>query len=117
MRSIREINTLWARLEWNETDEPQTVFTPHCHDKYEIYCFVSGAAQFRVEGELYPLEPGSILLLDRQRFHSVQATAQDGQPYSRLILHLSPELFHPDETVLLALFRRPEILYPGAWQQ
>ena len=117
MRSVREINTLWARLEWNETDEPQTVFTPHCHDKYEIYCFVSGEAQFRVEGELYPLEPGSVLLLDRQRFHSVQAMAQEGQPYSRLILHLSPELFHPDETVLLELFRRPEILYPGAWQQ
>ena len=116
MRSTREINSQWVRLEWSETDERETVFTPHCHDKYEIYCFLSGAAQFRVEGEAYPLEPGSVLLLDRQRFHSVQALAQDGQPYRRLILHLSPALFHPDEAVLLELFRRPEILYPAAWQ-
>lgn len=100
---------------WAENDEPQTVYTPHCHSRYEIYCFLSGLADLRIEGLSCPLEPGSVVLIGSSRFHSVQALAALGQPYRRAVLHFSAQALHPEEEYLLGLFRRPEILYPGAW--
>lgn len=116
MQSERGFTTPWMEANWKQTDEQSSNFAPHCHDKYEIYCFLSGAVDFRVEGAAYTLKPGSVLLLERSRFHSAQARAAGDKPYGRLVLYLAPELLHPEETMLLGLFRRPEILYPGAWQ-
>ncbi len=117
MQSRRGFTTPWMEAEWKQTDEQSRHFAPHCHDRHEIYCFLTGAVDFRVEGAAYTLEPGSVLLLERSRFHSANTRAADGKPYGRLVLYLAPELLHPDETMLLDLFRRPEILYPGAWQK
>lgn len=117
MKSKRGFTTPWLEAEWMHTDEHTSNFAPHCHDRHEIYCFLSGAVDFRVEGTAYTLEPGSVLLLERSRFHSAHARTADGSEYARFVLYLGPELFYPDETVLLELFRRPEILYPNAWQQ
>lgn len=116
MQSRRGFTTPFMEADWKQTDEPTNHFAPHCHERYEIYCFLSGAVDYRVEGAAYTLEPGSVLLLERSRFHSANARSADGQPYGRLVLYLAPELLHPDETMLLGLFRRPEILYPNAWQ-
>lgn len=115
MQTERSLRARWVEAEWRETDHPQTVFVPHCHDRYEIYCFFSGQANFQVEGVSYAMQPGGILLLERSRFHSVQASAGPGL-YSRLVVHFAPELLYPEERPLLELFRRPEIFYPNAWQ-
>lgn len=117
MQSKRGFTTPWLEAEWMQTDEPTSTFAPHCHERHEIYCFLSGAVDFRVEGTAYALEPGSVLLLERSRFHSAQARTADGRGYERFVLYLGPELLYPSETILLELFRRPEILYPNAWQQ
>lgn len=101
---------------WDETDEPQNSYTPHCHEQYEIYCFLSGLADLRIEGLSCPLEPGSVLLIGSSRFHSVQALAALGQPYREAVVHFTPQALYPEEEYLLGLFRRPEILYPQAWQ-
>lgn len=100
---------------WDETDEPQNAYTPHCHEQYEIYCFLSGLADLRLEGLACPLEPGCVLLIDSSRFHSVQALAALGQPYREAVVHFTAQALYPEEEFLLGLFRRPEVLYPNAW--
>ena len=116
MERTREFNTPLLKLEFIENDEPELVFVPHCHDRYEVYCFLSGQVEFRVEGVFCAMEPGTVLLVDRSRFHSARISGTAEQPYRRMILHIDPALFYPGEEILLSLFRRPEILYPAAWQ-
>lgn len=116
MDVLRDLHSKDISAKWVETDEPQTLYTPHCHERYEIYCFLSGLADFRIEGLSCPLEAGSVLLVGNSRFHSVQALAALGQPYRRAVVHFSIEALRPEESYLLGLFRRPEILYPQAWQ-
>lgn len=117
MNIQRRLEGKQIRTHWVETDEPQTVYTPHCHEQYEIYCFLSGLADFRLEGLACPLERGSVLLVERSRFHSVQALAALGQPYCRAVIHFDQDALTKEEQYLLGLFRRPEILYPGAWDK
>lgn len=60
----------------------------HHHDFYEIYCFLGGSAEYRVEGRLYRLTPGDLMLLSPMELH--QVTVQSGQiPYERIVLWLS----------------------------
>lgn len=103
-------------VEYKETDAEQTVFATHCHENYEMYVLVSGAVDYRVEGVVYTVNTGDILLLDRSRFHSVLAFAKD-ETYRRVVLQFPPELFYPEEQQLLALFKGNRILYPKAWNQ
>ena len=35
----------------------------HMHDNYEIYSFLSGDAEYYVEGSRYPLKSGDIILI------------------------------------------------------
>lgn len=116
MDAERKLKGKHLSVTWKESDEPQSTYTPHCHSRYEVYCFLSGLADFRVEGLSCPLQTGSVVLVDSSRFHSVQAMAALGQPYRRAVLHFSAQALHPGEEFLLGLFRRPEIIYPSAWQ-
>lgn len=115
MQQQRVFSGKLIRTKWCETDDPQTVYTPHCHDRYEIYCFLSGLVDIRIGGLPCALDPGSVLLISSSCFHSVQAMAALGQPYRRAVVHFSPQALTQEEQYLLGLFRRPEILYPGAW--
>lgn len=116
MDSERRYNDGRVVIEYKETDAKQTAFAPHCHEKYELYVLLSGAVDYRVEGVVYTVNPGDILLLDRSRFHSVLAFAKE-ESYRRVVLQFAPELFYPEEQQLLELFRGSRILYPGAWSR
>jgi len=63
-------------------------FPMHAHDKYEIYYFISGDAQFLVEGSEYQLEPGSIMLMRPAETHKLQLFSN--LPYERYAVHFSP---------------------------
>lgn len=116
MNNERRYNDGRVVIEYKETDAPETTFAPHCHEKLELYCLLEGAVDFRVEGVVYPMNPGDILLLDHSRFHSVLALAGE-ENYRRVVLQFSPELFYPEEQLLLNLFRGANILYPNGWNQ
>ncbi len=92
---------------YKETDQPETVYTHHCHQAYEIYCLVSGKVEFRVEGEVFHLTSGSALLLDFARLHSAKAEGH----YERAVLHFPKEVLYRQELPLLKLFSEPGILY------
>ena len=116
MENTRGFETSQLTLQMRRTDNPETVFAPHCHEWYEIYCFLGGQADFRVEGVCYPLRPGDVLLLERSRFHSVQATAAEGD-YCRATIQFAHEILRDDEQCLLEPFTGTAILYPGAWEK
>ena len=60
----------------------------HHHDFYEVYFFLGGKVEYRVEGRLYRLRPGNILLLSPRELH--QVTVQAGRiPYERIVLWIS----------------------------
>ena len=50
----------------NYTKKPNlNMFTPHTHNNYEIFCFLSGDAKYFVEGNIYNLKPGDILIIKK----------------------------------------------------
>lgn len=60
----------------------------HHHDFYEIYLFLSGQVEYRVEGQLYHPQPGDLILINPMELH--QPILHPGkQPYERIVLWIS----------------------------
>lgn len=77
----------------------------HFHDIYEIYYFLSGDADYLVEGKEYHLTPHSLILLSPYVLHSVKVHSTSN--YERCCIY-----FRPDD---LSLERRSFLLscFPG----
>lgn len=72
------------------TENPETrLFQMHAHDGYEVYCFLGGKAKYFVEGTVYPLRPGDILIMKRAESHTL--LLQGDQPYERIAIHFSAD--------------------------
>lgn len=41
----------------------------HQHDFYEVYFFLEGQVEYRVEGRAYCMAPGDLLLINPMEFH------------------------------------------------
>jgi AraC-like DNA-binding protein len=83
----------------------------HNHAEYEIYYFMQGNVEYRVEGRLYPFTPESLLLIPPNRMHGV--TARSTRLYKRASFHFLPELLDETErSLLLELFEAPKRYYP-----
>lgn len=63
----------------------------HVHDRCEIYYFVSGCAEYLVEGAVYPLRRGSVLLMRPGEAHCVRPLSPE--PYARYALNFPLSLF------------------------
>ncbi len=63
----------------------------HMHGQYEIYCFVSGNAHYVVEGTIYELTQGSVLLMRNSESHMLVLNGLDR--YERITLNFRHELF------------------------
>lgn len=73
------------------TEAPdENEFTLHAHDRYEIYCFLSGQGYYTVEGHDYSLLPGCMLLMRDGETHKLHI--RQGRAYERIALHFSPSL-------------------------
>ena len=62
---------------------PESV-TLHYHDYYEIFFFLSGNVDYRVEGRTYRLESGDLLLISPQELH--QPAVEPDAVYERIVL-------------------------------
>ena len=71
-----------------------TKFVMHTHETYEIYCFLSGDADYYVEGTVYPLLPGDILIMKKAEAHSL--LIKSPIPYQRVVVHFSPDALLAD---------------------
>lgn len=92
----------------------------HYHDFYEVFCFIEGEVDYWVEGSIYHLKPGDILLINPTELHKPVPRNETGN-YERIVLWInkaylsgiSPELescFNP----LLPSYKK--ILRPSALQ-
>lgn len=83
-------------------------FIMHLHDRCEIFYFVSGNAEYLVEGARYPLEPGSILIMRPAESHRVHILGSSR--YERYALNFSvsaADCIDPERRLLKAFLDRP----------
>lgn len=77
---------------------------PHSHDFYELYCPLSEGMRYVVEGKLYQLAPGRLLLIAPGESH--RPDIEDGaEPFERIVLWLNAD-FVSALTDTLPLLRR-----------
>ena len=65
------------------------MFNMHTHDNYEIYCFLSGTAKYFVEGNIYKLKSGDILIIKKAEAHSLLINSET--PYERIVINFTQE--------------------------
>ena len=86
----------------NHTDVPDpTVFYRHTHEEYELLCFISGDADYVIEGHAYPLAPGDIMLTKRAETHALRIHSI--VPYTRYVIYFNAEALLGDFAYSLPL--------------
>ena len=86
----------------------QSDFSMHVHNTNEIFLFVSGKATYLVEGNEYPLYPGSLLIMRSAESHAINFLADE--PYERYALNFSDSVFSlidPEQRLLAPFYNRP----------
>lgn len=76
-----------------KTDYIQKNYDYHFHHFYEIFYFISGDADYLVEGIEFHLKPHSLILLPPDTLHSVRINSKS--PYKRACI-----FFYPDDISL-----------------
>ena len=94
-----ELFSLSHSLDTNPVDE---WFEYHIHDGYELFCLVKGKVGYVVEGHIYKLRPGAILLMRSSEAHKLIVNESD--EYERYVLNFRPELFSSFSRELLNPF-------------
>ena len=98
---------LFCHHSLDESPSPSE-FYMHAHERMEILYFLSGDAQYLVEGSVYPLHPGELLIMNRAEAHKLQLLS--AQPYERIVMHFSPSVlrgFDPDGLLLRVFAEKP----------
>lgn len=60
----------------------------HHHDFYEVYFFLGGTVEYRVEGRVYHLQPGDLLLINPMELHQ-PIVDPTGDKYDRIVLWIN----------------------------
>ncbi len=63
----------------------------HHHDFYEIFFLVSGDVTYSIEGRLYQVLPGNVLLISPRELHQI-TIKPDKEPYERYVLWIDPAM-------------------------
>lgn len=91
-----------------DDDPDDREFIMHVHERCEIFYFVSGNAEYLVEGARYPLESGSILIMCPSESHRTKILGDE--KYERYAINFSVsavESIDPEHRLLRAFFDRP----------
>jgi len=64
--------------------------SPHSHDFYELYYFISGSIDYTIDGYKFGLEPGDILLISPENLHCPDFH-DPSVAYERIVLWLNPK--------------------------
>lgn len=74
-------------IEYKEMCVPHNMPVEHYHDSYEIYFQISGARNFFVNDNYYPLSHGDILLINPFELH-YSISCKESIQYSRYVMNL-----------------------------
>lgn len=70
-------------------------FKSHSHNMCEIYYFLNGSADFAVEGRIYELKRGTLILTDRGQTHNT-LLKPSSEPYERIAILFSSNQISKD---------------------
>jgi len=76
--------------------QPMTDIGYHYHDFHKLVLFVSGQAEYEIEGRCYRLAPGDVVVVERGRIHRPRVDAS--VPYERYVLYLSDDFLRSQST-------------------
>ncbi len=82
-----ESQNLYAHHTVDESPDPASFYL-HIHDFPEIYCFLQGDAHFIVEGSIYPLQYGDVLIMKPGESHRLMLDSR--AKYERISIHFDP---------------------------
>ena len=84
-------------------------FYLHVHERLEIFYLIQGNMNYIVEGNIYPMRPGDVIITDRGEAHKVEL--YKGQPYERISIQFDMKLLQKIDPngVLLQPFRQREL--------
>lgn len=109
MERIDEFNTKDIYFRYAVSSSPDDGdFTMHVHERCEIYCFVSGNAEYLVEGARYPLQSGSVLIMRPAESHRAKILGKER--YERYALNFSVEaadIIDPRRILMKPFLDRP----------
>ncbi len=119
MNILEEFNGEGVYTRYAVDEKPDdSNFTMHVHEQCEIYCFVSGDAEYLVEGARYPLKAWSVLIMRPAESHRVKILG--GGKYERYAVNFSPsftERLDSRRILMSPFYERPlgrGNLYPAA---
>ena len=75
-----------AHKSYTKKPDPN-LFKRHTHDTYEIFCFLSGDAQYFVEGNVYDLKSNDILIIKKSETHVL--LIREPIPYTRCVINFN----------------------------
>ena len=79
------------KLNHSVTENPNDRdFKLHMHDDYELFCLASGKVGYIVEGRVYDLRPGSLMLMRSTETHRL--LVYGSERYERYTCNFRPEL-------------------------
>ena len=87
-----------------DTNPVDEWFEYHIHDSYELFCLVKGRVGYVVEGHIYKLKPGAILLMRSAESHKL--IVNESYEYERYVLNFRPELFSAFSSLLTPYTKR-----------
>lgn len=109
MAVLREFSSEGLYTRYAIDNEPHDEdFKMHVHENCEIFYFVSGSAEYLVEGTRYPLEEGSVLIMRPSESHRTKIL--DSKKYERYAVNFSTSVmdeFDPGHRLLKSFFDRP----------
>lgn len=84
-------------------------FDFHVHDKCEIFFFVSGSAEYLVEGSVYPLTKGSVLIMRPGEAHCIRILKPE--KYERYAVNFPISMFDSidPERMLTSIYTEREL--------
>ena len=104
MAVIESLNLSGLALSHSVDKEPlDDDFVLHIHDNLELFCLVHGSVDYIVEGSLYKLEPGAILLMRRGETHKLVVKGKT--EYERYVLNFDSTLVNQE--LLTPFLARP----------
>lgn len=91
MATVKRYDWTGFSISHSITDSPlDRQFPMHVHENYEMYCFVSGNASYTVEGSVYELNRGSLMLMRSAETHKL--IVKGSELYERYTIHFRPEV-------------------------
>jgi AraC-like DNA-binding protein len=85
-------------------DRSPTDIEVHHHDFYEIYFFLSGNVEYRVEGRSYLPQPGDLILVNPTELHQLITVSEDSA-YERIVLWINKSYLEGFSSPELSLTR------------